>query len=110
LIVRRRRPSNRILPGLLAGAAALWAGVPSVPAQCAMCNTAVDGAGAGRAFSVSILFLLGTLFALVAWLAVLAARAAAARAPAPDDDGAPEMAFLPDRRPGPGAPTASRGR
>jgi drug/metabolite transporter superfamily protein YnfA len=43
-------------------------------AQCAMCNTATDASAAGRAYSVSVLFLLGTLAAVVGWLVCLAVR------------------------------------
>lgn len=43
-------------------------------AQCAMCNTATDASAAGRAYSLSILFLLGTLAAVVGWLVCLAVR------------------------------------
>lgn len=64
---------------LVATAAPLPAG-----AQCAMCNTAVDAARAGRAFSVSVLFLLATLLGLVVWLAVIAARASAGVPPGPE--------------------------
>lgn len=53
---------------ILAGAAAEAFG------QCAMCNASVDPLRAGRAFSWSVLFLLGSLFSLIAWLTVLAIR------------------------------------
>jgi hypothetical protein len=43
-------------------------------AQCAMCNTAADASAAGRAYSLSILFLLGTLASVVGWLVYLAVR------------------------------------
>lgn len=43
-------------------------------AQCAMCNAATEASAAGRAYSFSILFLLGTLAAVVGWLVYLAVR------------------------------------
>jgi hypothetical protein len=52
----------------------------SIPlAQCAMCNSAAGAGEVGRGLSISVLFLLATLFLTVGWLAVLAFRARSSR-------------------------------
>ena len=48
-------------------------------AQCAMCNSAAGTGQVGRGLSLSVLFLLATLFLTVGWLAVLAFRARSSR-------------------------------
>lgn len=60
---------------LAASILSLLCGAGEALAQCAMCNAATDASAAGRAFSVSVLFLLGTLAAVVGWLVYLAVRA-----------------------------------
>ena len=50
-----------------------------VLAQCAMCNTAAGTGDVGRGLSISVLFLLGTLLAVVLGLVVLVARRAGGR-------------------------------
>lgn len=47
-------------------------------AQCAMCNTAATG-NVGRGLSISVLFLLGILGALVACFVVVVARSSSRR-------------------------------
>jgi hypothetical protein len=58
-------------------AAALAAALPGVApasAQCAMCNTSAAAGHVGRGLSISVLFLLGILAIVVAWLVVEVAR------------------------------------
>ena len=51
----------------------------TLTAQCAMCSTAAGTGQVGRGLSLSVLFLLGTLFLTVGWLALLAFRARSSR-------------------------------
>ncbi|MGH9748334.1 MAG: hypothetical protein ACRD6R_00215 [Candidatus Polarisedimenticolia bacterium] len=67
-------PTPRSLRYGAAAFASLQAGGIPAWAQCAMCNAANDASRAGRAFSISVLFLLGTLFLSIAGIVVLAAR------------------------------------
>jgi heme/copper-type cytochrome/quinol oxidase subunit 2 len=76
----RTPPSLRIVA---AAFASLMAGGIPLRAQCAMCNAAGDASRAGRAFSISVLFLLGSLFLSIAGIVLLAARRARRR-PEPD--------------------------
>jgi len=51
-------------------------GVTPASAQCAMCNTSAAAGNVGRGLSISVLFLLGILGAVVAWFVVTVARSA----------------------------------
>jgi hypothetical protein len=71
--------TRRALRLLAIPATFLGSGATPALAQCAMCNAAVDPGRAGRAFSLSVLFLLAVLFGLVGWLAALAVRSSSGR-------------------------------
>lgn len=54
--------------------AAVVPGVTPASAQCAMCSTSAAAGNVGRGLSISVLFLLGILGAVVAWFVVSVAR------------------------------------
>lgn len=58
----------------VAALAAALAGAGEAAAQCAMCNTSAAAGSVGRGLSISVLFMLAILAAVVAWLVVTVAR------------------------------------
>lgn len=105
--------NSRALRYLGVAAPAMAALTGRAAAQCAMCNTAAASGNVGRGLSVSVLFMLGMLFTIVASFVVLVVRSGAREATGYRDgrggsDAGPENA--PDGGPAPGMAAGLRRR